>query len=385
MIDLHSLKTLEYEKVISLIAGKCLTPFGKNIVNDFKPMFTREEIVKRLSEISEMKDIINFGDAFPLYRLEDSRNLIHKSNIEGAYLDPKEILEILELIEVSMGINGYHKEGRDNFPLLTEYIKEIRAFPEMKTAIRKAIDEDGEIKDTASSALRKIRIELSDNRRNIVNKLEKIIASSKKQSGWQDDVVTQRSGRYVIPVPSSQYRNDSGILHDRSQSGATLFIEPRETVELNNRINILIQEEHFEIERILRNLTMEISTRSEALLKNVDLIGHLDSIHAAASFSNQVKGHQPDIEDEPMFELNNVRHPLLLVQMKDKKAVVPANISIGQERQALLITGPNTGGKTIILKNIGLAVLMAQTGLHISADTNSKVGIFKQDFCRYWR
>jgi len=380
MIDQHTINTLEFPKIISMIADKCLTPFGKEEVNRLQPLFDRGEIERRQTEISQMKDIINFGQAFPLYRLEDCRDLLEKSQVEGIFLEPKEILIVLELVEVSIAINGYGKEGRDNFPAITEYLTQVRAFPELKKEIHRVLDENGEIKDSASSKLKSVRLELSENKRKIMIRLERILAGHQKQAGWQDDVITIRSGRYVIPIPTSQYRTGTGILHDRSQSGATLYVEPTETVELNNRINLLMQEERLEMDRILRALTSEIAARAESLGENTRLIGKLDAFYACAKFSNQIKGNQPIITESSVFELVEARHPLLIIQSSSIENVVPTDIGLDAARQAVLITGPNTGGKTITLKTVGLSMLMAQSGLHISAGEKSSIGIFKSLF-----
>ncbi|HWR82482.1 MAG TPA: endonuclease MutS2, partial [Candidatus Deferrimicrobium sp.] len=325
-------------------------------------------------------DIICFGSAFPLYRLEDTRELLTRSQVEGIFLEPKEILQLLELVEVSIGLHGYDPAGRGNFPAISEHLARVRAFPELRTEIRKVIDEDGRVRDNASPALRRIRQDLAESRRAILARLERILAGQQKLAGWQDDVITIRNGRYVIPVPTSQYRTGSGILHDRSQSGATLFVEPEQTVEMNNRINLLMQEERLELDRILRALTAEIASRAAALLENTRIIGKLDAIHACAQFSRQVGGNQPRLHDEPTFDLIDTRHPLLIVQQGANEKVVPMSLGLGGDRQAVLVTGPNTGGKTIALKTIGLSVLMAQSGLHISADANSSVGIFEKLF-----
>jgi DNA mismatch repair protein MutS2 len=242
--------------------------------------------------------------------------------------------------------------------------------------INKSLDEDGLVRDNASPALRKIRLDLADGRRKIIVKLETILTKRAKQAGWQDDVVTQRNDRYVIPVPSSLYQADRGILHDRSQSGATLYVEPKETVELNNQINLLMQEEYNEVQRILRELTAEIGRRCESLLENTRMIGKLDRIHACGLVSNQIKGHGPEIINEPELSLIEARHPLLIVQLGDIKKVIPTDFSLGNGRQIVLVTGPNTGGKTIALKTIGLSLLMTLCGLHISAGEKSRIGLF---------
>jgi len=380
MIDQHTLDTLEFPKVIAHISGKCLTPYGKTAVAAFSPMSDKPAIESRLNDIAEMQDILKFGTAFPLYRLEDCLDILDAARVDGVFLPPDEIRRVLELVEVSIGLYQYDRESRDNFPHLTEYLIQIRAFPELAAAINQAIDETGEIKDSASQALRRIRRELAESKRRILSRLENILSAKQKTAGWQDDVITQRNDRYVIPIVASQYRSDQGILHDRSQSGATFYIEPQETVELNNRVNLLMQEERNEIVRILRALTAEISARVEGLINNTRLIGHLDAVYGSAKAGNELECHRPVICDKPLIDLIDSRHPLLILQTRSVKNVVPLTLRLDDDRRALIMTGPNTGGKTIALKTVGLSVLMALSGLPIPADAKSSVGLFDKVF-----
>ncbi|HUV30353.1 MAG TPA: endonuclease MutS2 [Acidobacteriota bacterium] len=378
MIDQHTLQTLEFPKVIAAVAGKCLTAYGTEVVGGITPLFDKEEIDRRQDEIAQMKDIVRFGSAFPLYRLEDCREFLTQALLEGSFLDPKDMLKVLELVEVSMDLNGYDQEERAKFPAVAAYLPKIRAFPELKKEIRKAIDENGEVRDNASRELKRIREGLFDARRKIVARLESVLTGQRKQAGWQDDVVTQRNGRYVIPVVASQYSNDMGILHDRSQSGATFYVEPKETVDLNNRINQLMQDERLELDRILRAITSEIAQRAYPLRENCRLIGILDMIHAAATLAVEIDANRPTIDTSSGFSLVDARHPLLIFQLGRKEDVVPLTLTVDESRQAVVVTGPNTGGKTIALKAIGLTVLMAQSGLPIPADEKSRIGIFNQ-------
>lgn len=380
IMNQHSQKTLEYDKVLIIIKGKCLTPYGAEQADLLEPLYVRKAIEQRLTEITQMRDIIKFGIAFPLYRLEESRDCISRSMVEEHFLEPADILQISHLIKASHDLHRYDKENWDKFPLIAEYLKQLRSFPELITEIERAIDPDGSIKDSASKTLRTIRQNLADSRHKIENLLNKILASQKKQAGWQDDVVTLRSDRYVIGVPTNRYQHDMGILHDRSQTGATLFIEPKEAVEMNNKIHLLHQQEYQEIVRILKALTAEIRTRADSLLENCRLIGQLDLLHACGNFSAEINGNQPKIVDDPSFKLIDARHPLLVKQFKSVEKVIPNTISLNDDCQAILVTGPNTGGKTICLKTVGLSILMAQTGLHISVDEKSEVGIFHDIF-----
>jgi len=378
MIDPHTLETLEFPKVIALIAGQCLTPYGRAEVEQVRPGFDRPEIERRQDENAQMKDIVRFGLSFPLYRTEDCRELLAKAKIPGLFLVPEELLQVADLVALSGGLHNYDRDGRPNFPLVAEYLESMRAFPELNREIHRAIDEHANIRDDASSDLRRIRSELADTRRRVIHRLEQVLGAQKKQPGWTDDIVTQRNGRYVIPVPASSFRGDIGILHDRSQSGATLYVEPKETVEMNNRINLLMQEERLEMDRILRALTAEIASRHDPLVTNIELIGRLDRMYATAQFAVRTEACRPRITDQAGFKLEEARHPLLVWQTGAVAKVVPLGLELNQARQAVLITGPNTGGKTVALKTIGLLVLMAQSGLPIPATERSEVGLFRQ-------
>lgn len=378
MIDSHTLQTLEYAKVMKIFAGHCITPYGRPHIEAFTPLFDVDTIATRQAEISEMIDIVTVGAHFPLARMEDVRETLAKSSTEGIFLDPEEIRDILELIEISAAVREYDQEGRENFPRIDAYLDRIRAFPDLRKDIIRTIDERGEIKDSASGALKRIRHDIHASRRALMARLQNILGGQQKQAGRMDDVITMRNGRYVIPIGAGQFDANAGIVHDRSQSGATFFVEPREVVEANNKLNNLHQEERLEIDRILRALTAEIAMRRDALEENIRLLGLLDSYHAVARFARDTGSQRPQIVDKPLFDLKDARHPLLVHQLKDAKKVVPLDLEVGDNRQALLVTGPNTGGKTIALKTVGLLILLAQTGLPIPAHEKSRMGVFRQ-------
>ncbi|MEE8149350.1 MAG: endonuclease MutS2, partial [candidate division Zixibacteria bacterium] len=313
-------------------------------------------------------------------RIEDPREIIKKATVPEIFLEPSEFLLLKSFVMCVNELHGFSKDEREHFPVIDNYLTKLRAFPELIKDIDKTIDDSGEIRESASTALKKIRNELIDKRRSIQRLLDRILSGSKKQSGAHDDIITQRNGRYVITIPSNMYRSDIGILQDRSQSGATLYVEPKEAVEVNNRIILLQQEERLEIIRILKVLTREVAERSSALAENAELIGSIDRIHACANYSNEIKGAKPAVVEDAKFEFIKARHPLLIEQFEKIEDVIPADISLESSRQAILVTGPNTGGKTIILKTVGLLILMAQSGLHISADDKSTAGTFKNIF-----
>jgi len=363
-----------------------LTQYGSALIDRMSPSIDADAIRQRLTEVSQMKDIVTFGEVFPLYRLKNGTDLIKKSRTEGIFLEPKELLKINELIEVAAALHNYSKSdsnrsfGNDRFPQIVEYLDELHPFPDIKKAIDKAIDRDGEILDSASSKLKHIRMEITSLKGKIGSRLNKILAGRQKSPGWQDDTVTQRDGRYVIPVISGQFQSDSGIIHDRSQSGSTMYVEPNEVVELNNKLGLQFQEERFEIDRILRAITAMIGAVAERMLANAEIIGILDSIHAAALLSVKTEASQPKIIKPCGFNLLKARHPLLLYYTKNRDAIVSNDYLLNDSRLSMVITGPNTGGKTVALKSVGLLILMAQSGLHIPADENSEIGIFENVF-----
>ena len=191
VINQHTLDTLEFGKDVESIHGQCLTAYGHDEVDLIQPMFDKPAIDRRQIEIVEMMDIFRFGTAFPLYNLDDCREQLSQSTLEGTFLDPKEILVVLELIEVSISINQYDKDERDKFPTVAEYLPKVRAFPELRKEIRRAIDEEGFVKDNASSALKQIRTDLRESKRRIITRLEGILSAQHKQAGWQDDVFSR--------------------------------------------------------------------------------------------------------------------------------------------------------------------------------------------------
>ncbi|MCP4706441.1 MAG: hypothetical protein GY865_17725, partial [candidate division Zixibacteria bacterium] len=378
--DSHSLDVLEYPKIIAILRGLCLTHFGMKLVDQTAPMTDMGKIRSQLDEISEMKDIIRFGSAFPLYRLDDISGLFERSRTEGIFLEPIELLNIKEFIDIARALKDYSPEEREKFPLINDYLKQLNSFPELSKEIGKTIDHDGSILDNASSKLKKIRMDIADTKRKITRKLNQILSERIKQPGWQDDTITQRDGRYVIPFLSGQFHQDSGIVHDRSQSGATLFVEPNETVEHNNKLGQNFQQERLEIDRILRALTAKIAQQADRFLTNCNLIGHLDYIHAGGNLSIKTGGEKPSVSGKAQFNLIEARHPLLMYYAENKEDVISNDIALDNGRLGMIITGPNTGGKTVALKSVGLLIVMAQSGLHIPADYKSEIGIFKNIF-----
>ncbi|MBU1319224.1 MAG: endonuclease MutS2 [candidate division Zixibacteria bacterium] len=380
MIEPETLKILEFDKIRLLLAGKSLTPAGKELALGISPIESDSDLNRRLDETTEMAEIISFEEPFPLQRVDDADRLLAFVSTEGTFLDPEELLKLKIFLEICGRLRKYVKNKAEKYPLMAAYLLAIKEQQEIINAIDSAIDSTGEVKDSASPALRRIRIEKGSIRNKVLNKLESMIRSRATHGSRQDDLVTIRDGRYVIPVAENDFTSRSGVVHDRSKSGATLFVEPMETVELNNKLRKLDSDEEKEIERILLSISDLVRTQISALDENYRIIAVTDFIHTRGVMSIQLDANRPSIVAESRLRLVDARHPLLLLKAANASEVVPMTLSLGGKYDALVVTGPNTGGKTVALKTLGLLTLMARSGLHVPADKESEVGSIHRIF-----
>ncbi|MFH1701705.1 MAG: endonuclease MutS2 [Candidatus Zixiibacteriota bacterium] len=381
-IDAHTIKVLEFPKISELIRGLTLSPFGQIRAENLRPLFDRDEISLRHKQSSQMREIIRFEEALPLIRIDDISGLIEKSRIEGLNLEPSSLLQIKLFLDAVSDLVRYGKsENRhEKFPDIADIIKVFHPRREISKAIGKAIDSSGEILDKASSALAKIRRDISESDAKIKNHLSKILSGRKKHTGWQDDVITIRDGRFVIPVLSSDFNHNKGIIHDKSHSGATLFVEPDSAIPINNKLRQLQQDEKIEISRILRELTSMVGQSADDIICDIDAYGKLDFVHACAGFALKIEAASPEISRTGELNLIDARHPLLMHGAESFSDIIPLSIVLDKDNQGILVTGPNTGGKTVAIKAIGLLTLMAMSGLEIPADPKSRVGIYSKIF-----
>jgi len=379
-IDAHSIAVLEFPKVRDIIAGLTLSPYGKEQAEQLRPMFDREAIELALRQSAQMRDIIRFEEAMPLSRVEEITELIHKSRLDGYHLEAKQLLTVKLFLDIVIDLHAYGRdeERREKFPDITDILRRFHPKREISKSIGRAIDSGGEILSSASSALARIRRELGDTEVRLKQHLERILSSRRKHAGWQDDVITIRDGRYVIPVLAGEFGPDAGIVHDKSHSGATLFVEPKSAIAINNKLRQLQQDERLEIDRILRELTAMIGDASDEISADIKTFGLLDCIHAKAAFAIKIDAHSPSISDSRELNLIDARHPLLIYASGSAKEVVPLDISLDGSTRGILVTGPNTGGKTVAVKTIGLLTLMAMSGIEIPADHKSKIGVYRK-------
>lgn len=372
-MDAHSLKTLEYDQVLSLLRERTSCQLGDDLAQQLLPTADLLAIIRAQRETSEAKAIIREEGGLPLGGIHDVRPSVEKAAI-GALLEPADLLEIAGALQSGRRLKAFVVKRADQCPTLAEIAANIKEFPRIEEAVQEAIGENGEVRDTASPELARIRSRLKATHARMMDKLHSIIQSPQYRTYIQDPIITQRGDRYCIPVKAEYRHQFSGIVHDSSASGATVFIEPASVVELGNDIKELAIRELQEIERILRRLSDLVQSSASEIQMTLSAIGRLDFASAKGQLSCDLDAVEPKLNRHGRVDLLKARHPLLTGE------VVPVDVQVGHRFNILLITGPNTGGKTVTLKTVGLLTLMAQSGLHIPAVENSEVAVFDHVF-----
>lgn len=367
-----SISTLEYPKVLEKVAREAAFSASKTLVMELRPTPNLEEAQRRLAYTSEASHLIDLHNNVSIHGARDIRSYLERAAREGV-LAPNELLEVQETVKSSLFIaHLLEKLPEENFPLLRRLGADIPQRPGVARRIEEAISEEGEVLDTASSTLRKLRFDIRGANQRLQDRLRTLVHEF--GPSLQEPIVTTRNDRYVIPVRSESRGAVRGIIHDQSASGATVFIEPMVVVELNNKLRQLQIEERQEIERILRELSLEVGREADALRLDVELLAEFDLQLAKARYGRLTHCSAPRLNAEGRVDLRNARHPLLTGK------VVPTNFHLGREFFMVVITGPNTGGKTVALKTVGLLTLMAQAGMHIPVDEGSEVAVFEEVF-----
>jgi DNA mismatch repair protein MutS2 len=368
------LKTLEFDKIKELLKQYAASALGHAKVSSLMPSVEYEEITALHEETDEAMTILRLKGHAPLGGIFDIRPHVKRAQI-GGMLSPSEFVQVASTIRASRKLTLFVEELLEeevDIPLLQEKMGTVIPLPYLEQDIRKVVDDNGEILDTASEALRTIRTQLRANEGRIREKLERMIRSPNAQKMLSDAIITIRNDRYVIPVKQEYRGQYGGIIHDQSSSGQTLFIEPEAIVQLNNQLRELRLKEQSEIEKILRELSESVQESGEELLLIVSVLSDIDFMFTKAKFGRSIKGSKPTINNERRVRLNKARHPLLPID-----EAVANDIELGTDFSSIVITGPNTGGKTVTLKTLGLTSLMAQAGLPIPALDGSEVGVFR--------
>lgn len=368
------LKTLEYDKIIAMLAARAESALGKELAKQLLPSGAFNEVGELLKETAEGRAIMETSGSAPLGGIRDIRAPLQKTRL-GAVLEPHELLEIASTLYAMRRIKRFFKELELDAPILSEAAARIELLGQLERRIETIVDEHGNIRDDASAELARLRREIKQSQSRIKERLDSVLRSAEYQKYFQDVLVTMRGDRYVVPIKQEYRQFFPGIVHDQSSSGATLFIEPMAVVNLNNDVKQCIAAEKHELERILRSISQQIADQSQILQENCSILARLDFVFAKAKLAGDMDASMPLLSKDGHVELNQARHPLL-----DANRVVPISLSLGDRFRTLLITGPNTGGKTVGIKTLGLLALMNQSGLYIPALSGSKLPVFRQVF-----
>ena len=379
-----------FDQIRHLLKDKCLSTLGQERVEDMIFSESYNEINRHLEEITEFVRIIQEEDEFPDQYFFDVRPSLKRIRVEGMYLEEQELFDLRRSLETIRDIVRFLQRSCDEegekvtspYPYLYELAGDIIVFPQLISRINNILDKFGKIKDNASSELLRIRRELASTTGSISRSLNAILRSAQAEGYVDKDVTpTMRDGRLVIPVAPGLKRKIKGIVHDESATGKTVFIEPAEVVEANNRIRELEGEERREIIRILMEFSGAVRPQVPAILQSYEFLAEIDFIRAKSLFSIQIKGIKPALENAQVLDWTTAIHPLLQLSLaKHGKKVVPLDIELHKGQRILIISGPNAGGKSVCLKTVGLLQYMLQCGLLVPMHERSHAGIFSSIF-----
>lgn len=371
-MDEKIFKTMEYRKIIDQLTAYSQTALGKKTAEALRPVTDLEDVKRLLQATDEAFKVDRLKGAPGFGGIVDITPAVKRARIGGT-LNPHELLGVATTLEGARRIKRYiasmHEEHE--VPLLFNLSDTLSEQKPLEDAIKRCIDESAEVLDSASSELASIRRELRGGEVRIREKLDAMIRSSSVSKMLQDQLITIRGDRFVIPVKAEYRAHFGGIVHDQSGSGATLFIEPESIVAMNNKLRETRLREEREIEVILQKLTALVGEQAELLLYDGDVLGQLDFVFAKARLARELKGTLPRMNDRGYLKLKKGRHPLI-----PSEQVVPIDVELGNQYSTIIVTGPNTGGKTVTLKTIGLLSLMAMSGLFVPAEDGSQLCVF---------
>ncbi len=375
LIDEHSLARLEWPAIQGMLAAEAESVVGTELARRVRPLSTLEEATEVRDEIGEFRVLLSRETTLPFGRLFDIRGSVQRSRPEGAVLSAKELVRIAASLEAVGAIRLIIARLRGLCSRISTIASRLDGQPELVEEIQGCIEETGEVKDTASRELADLRRKLHELRNLIQTRLQSLLTDSTLQAFIGEPIITLRNDRYVIPVRPNYRTVLTGVVQDRSVSGATIFLEPQQVVELNNQLRLLQRTEEEEVRKVLARLTTALRAKTVAVLETVVLAAELEVKCAAARLADRLSCAPPSLKEKGPLILLQARHPLLLKQAAAAKEreVIPIDLRVGDDFDALLITGPNTGGKTVALKTAGLLSLMALAGLHLPASGNSEV------------
>ncbi|RSL32215.1 endonuclease MutS2 [Salibacterium salarium] len=370
-------RVLEYEKMKEQLKTHVASSLGRSRVEKLQPHTDLETAQLEQSRTYEGAKVLRLKGQVPLGGIRNIHAHLKRAQIGGT-LNAGELMEIADTVYGGRRMKSFVEtmvEEEIEVPLLADLIEYITPLTDLERTIKQCIDDHGEVLDSASHTLRGIRQQIRSSEAEIRSKLERMTRSSEQQKKLSDSIVTVRNDRYVVPVKQEYRSSFGGIVHDQSASGATLFIEPQAVVTMNNQLNEARGKERQEIERILKELSAQVQEYTEELLQNIDYLAELDFLFSKAYYAREMKATQPRLNGTGRLHFKDAKHPLLT-----EDEVVPIDVELGTDFSSLVITGPNTGGKTVTLKTVGLLTLMAQSGLFLPVEEDSEAAVFSSVF-----
>jgi len=367
---------LEFDKILAIIGTKCFSELGKTRLQNSQPIDDPAKLTESLERISEVRDILTYDSALPIWTFTDIRLLLNKIEPMASYLDPEECQEVQNMLEIARELVRFFDGRPEKYPRLKKLVALIDPLENLRKLISSTIEPSGTLYDNASPELKSIRQQIDVLSKQIHIRLERLL--KKQAEHLQENFITLREGRLVLPVREFSVKKVPGIVHGQSASGQTHYVEPFSVVALNNEMHELHVEEKREVIRILKRLSASIREHAPEIAKDLDTIITLDAIQAKAQYARTVDAAAPAINDDFEWEIIAGYHPLLL--KKIGKQATPVSLRIGDAYNVLVITGPNAGGKTVTLKTVGLLQLMFQCGFHIPVDKLSKFPLCRQIF-----
>src|SRR5690625_3572924 len=371
-IDEKSMKTLEYPKIIDQLSELTVSELGKKQVKNIRPSNSREEVIRLLEETDDTVKIQRLKGGIPLGTFYDVRPHLKRMEI-GAVLSGQELIQVGQLLKGVREIFEFYQELKEEEIELSQLYSisdEIIVLSNLERKIYATLTESGTVVDDASTKLKSTRTSIRQTESDIRDKLNSIVRGSQAKY-LTDNIITMRNDRYVIPVKADSRNVFGGVVHAQSSSGQTLYVEPQSVLDLNNRLKRLQSEEKHEIERILVELSQEIVPHTEEISTNLEILTKMDVLQAKALYARETKATRPFVHSENYIQLFGARHPLI-----PEEEVVPNDIKLGDLYKTVVVTGPNTGGKTVILKTLGLLQLMGQSGLYLPVEEESTIGVF---------
>ena len=365
-------QALELHKILEMLSAKCTVPKSRELALEIEPQTDIDTVKEEIAKTSQTFQLtVRYGTP-GFYKVQDISAIVMRAD-QGGTLSIKELIEIRRVLAQTDVLCKWFDQLQDKETKLSYLFESLFPQGSLLKRLNTAIIDENSLSDDASPELRSIRRKISRAQLSIRESLDKMIKSSEGKKYMQESIVTMRDGRFVVPVKREFKSNISGLVHDISSTGSTLFIEPMSVVEANNDIRILAGQEQDEIHRIISEFSMECAQLKEQIISSYKAICQLDLYFSKANLAADMKAMEPSISDDGVIVLNKARHPLI-----DPKKVVPVNFSIGEDYTVLVITGPNTGGKTVVLKTVGLLTLMTMCGLMIPAGDGSRISIYKK-------